>query len=194
MKFLDALMGRTPEAKPNLDALFGLPSAAITLQAAAGLVLGAQAAVCYKPASGRSFADTQAEMEDTLSVDADGVPLSEQSDLYGYQWVIVENPAVEDLVTRVHMINATLEARGFGPQLLCSVFALHPAEADTPKPAGRVYLVYLYKRGTFYPFAPLPGERRDNEAELRLRALLEGELAVEEDLTRWFPVWGLPLE
>ncbi|MGW5640631.1 PspA-associated protein PspAB, partial [Streptomyces sp. NPDC003832] len=53
---------------------------------------------------------------------------------------------------------------------------------------------YLYKRGTFYPFAPLPGEgqRRDNALELRVRAALGDDLRMEEDLGRWFPVWGAP--
>ncbi len=182
--------------KANLDALFALPSAAITLAAAAELTLGAQAAVCYKPASGRSFADVQREMETTLSVDSDGAPLRECSDIYGYRWVIVENAVPEDLVTRAHMVNATLEGAGFGPQLLCSVFSLQPtaeAAGTADAPASRVYLVYLYKRGTFYPFAPLAQERRDNECELRLRGILEGELPVEAELTRWFPLWGLPL-
>jgi hypothetical protein len=54
------------------------------------------------------------------------------------------------------------------------------------------YLVYLYKRGTFYPFIPTAPERRDTERELRLRGMLEGELPVENDLSRWFPIWGVP--
>ncbi|MGW8882632.1 PspA-associated protein PspAB, partial [Streptomyces mirabilis] len=51
-----------------------------------------------------------------------------------------------------------------------------------------------YKRGTFYPFAPLPGgmERRDNQLELQVRAVLGDDLRVEKDLARWFPVWGAP--
>jgi hypothetical protein len=53
--------------------------------------------------------------------------------------------------------------------------------------------VYLYKRGTFYPFAPRPGERRDNELELQVRAAVGGELPVEPDLTRWFALWGVPI-
>ncbi|GAB2930649.1 hypothetical protein GCM10027075_33880 [Streptomyces heilongjiangensis] len=53
---------------------------------------------------------------------------------------------------------------------------------------------YLYKRGTFYPFAPLPGGagRRDNALELRVRAVLAEDLRIEPDLGRWFPVWGAP--
>ncbi|WP_423782934.1 PspA-associated protein PspAB [Ferrimicrobium acidiphilum] len=34
-----------------------------------------------------------------------------------------------------------------------------------------VYWVYLYKRGTFYPFVPVGHERRDNERELSLKAV-----------------------
>jgi hypothetical protein len=52
--------------------------------------------------------------------------------------------------------------------------------------------VYLYKRGTFYPFAPAGGQKRDTELELRLRGMLEGELPVESDLGRWFPIWDAP--
>jgi hypothetical protein len=53
-------------------------------------------------------------------------------------------------------------------------------------------LVYLYKRGTFYPFAPQGGERRDNATELQVRGVLGNDLKIEPDLARWFPVWGAP--
>ena len=66
--------------------------------------------------------------------------------------------------------------------------------------AGRVHrragrplgLVYLYKRGTFYPFAPLAGERRDNALELQIKGVVGDDLRMEPDLGRWFPVWGAP--
>ncbi len=58
----------------------------------------------------------------------------------------------------------------------------------------KLALVYLYKRGSFYPFAPLPGaaERRDTALELQLKAALGDDLRIEPDLGRWFPVWGAP--
>ena len=58
-----------------------------------------------------------------------------------------------------------------------------------------VYLVYLFKRGTFYPFVPAAGggERRDNQKELQLQSALGNEVPLEADLTRWFPIWGAPV-
>jgi hypothetical protein len=52
--------------------------------------------------------------------------------------------------------------------------------------------VYLYKRGTFYPFAPLDNERRDNALELQVRGAVGVDLKIEPDLSRWFAVWGAP--
>ncbi len=49
-------------------------------------------------------------------------------------------------------------------------------------------------RGTFYPFAPMPGggERRNSPLELQVNAMLGNDLRLEKDLSRWFPVWGAP--
>ncbi|MET0227111.1 MAG: hypothetical protein ABW234_00165, partial [Actinomycetes bacterium] len=167
MKFLDALLGRSKPKQPKLDALFGVTGAAITLEAAAGMRPTGQAAVCFKPASGQGFAAAAEELHDLLelAVKEAGSTVSVTDDRYGYRWVVLTDPEMEDLVTSVHLVNSTLEQYGFGPQLLCSVFGF--TEGGSGR---RVYLVYLYKRGTFYPFAPQGGERRDNELELRVKA------------------------
>ena len=59
--------------------------------------------------------------------------------------------------------------------------------------ASTAFLVYLFKRGTFYPFAPEGHEKRDTEQELRLKSLIADDLVVEPDLDRWFPLWDLPV-
>ncbi|HYT25238.1 MAG TPA: hypothetical protein VEP73_01960 [Actinomycetota bacterium] len=188
MKFLDTLLGRSKPKQANLDALFALPGAAITLEAGAGLRPSGQAAVCFKPASSQDFATTSAELTELLSmaVKEAGSTLRVTDDQFGYRWVVIGDPELEDLVTSVHLVNSTLEEHGFGPQLLCSVFGFGSGDQ-------RCHLVYLYKRGTFYPFAPRAGERRDNELELRVRATLGTDLPVEPDLTRWFALWGIPV-
>jgi hypothetical protein len=192
VKFLDALLGRSRPKQPKLDALFGVTGAAITLEAAAGMRPTGQAAVCFKPASGQGFAAASEELHGLLelAVKEAGSTLAITDDRFGYRWVVLTDPEMEDLVTAAHLVNSTLEQHGFGPQLLCSVFAFDAGEGS----GRRFHLVYLYKRGTFYPFAPLDGERRDNELELRVKATLEGDLPIEPELSRWFALWGLPLD
>jgi len=51
--FLDTLLGRTKPVQPNLDALFELPTAAVTLQAAMGLAPTGSGSVCFRAAEGR---------------------------------------------------------------------------------------------------------------------------------------------
>jgi hypothetical protein len=203
VRFLDALLGRSKPKQPKLDALFGVTGAAITVEASAGMRPTGQAAVCFKPASGQGFETASEEVKGLLelAVAEAGSTLSVTDDRYGYRWIVLRDPEMEDLVTSVHLVNSTLEQHGFGPQLLCSLFGFHAGGSgglkDSPPEntsGGRFYLVYLYKRGTFYPFAPLGGERRDNELELRVKATLGGDLPIEAELARWFALWGLPLD
>jgi len=188
MKFLDAILGRTKPKAPKLDALFAMSGAAIGMEAALGMKSAGAAAVCVKPASGMGFAETSNELRDILALavrEADS-RLQVVDDSYGYRWVVITDPDMEDLVTGVHLVNATLEEKGFGPVLLCSVFTFGSGDQVC-------HLVYLYKRGTFYPFAPRAGNNRDNELELRVRGAMAEDLPIEEDLTRWLALWGLPL-
>jgi hypothetical protein len=187
--FLDALLGRTKPVQPNLDALFALPSAAITLEAATSLTPTGTGSVCFRAAEGRAFADLEADVRELLDSTAGGAPPVEVSqDSYGFTWLLVRRPAdqLESLVTDVHAVNSTLADSGFGPQLLCSLVSFRGQRGQ------RVAVIYLYKRGTFYPFAPLTGETRDNALEIQVRNAVEGDLRIEPDLTRWFPVWGAP--
>ena len=188
MGFLDTLLGRTKPVQPNLDQLFALPSAAITLQAATGLVPTGAGSVCFRGAEGRAFRDIESDVRDLLNASAgDAPPVELSTDSYGFTWLLVRRPAdqLDALVTDVHAVNSSLADSGFGPQLLCSLVGF-------AGPAGRLAIVYLYKRGTFYPFAPKGGETRDNALELQVRGAIGDDLKFESDLSRWFPVWGAP--
>jgi hypothetical protein len=183
MGWLDSLLGRSKPVKPNLDALFALPSAAVTLQAATGFVPTGLGSVAFRAAEGGAFATLERDVKALL-----GGRVEESDDGYGYTWLLVRRAPedVSDLVTELHAVNSSLESAGFGPSLLCSMVSF--ADPD----GRRLSIVYLYKRGTFYPFAPLPGQKRDNALELQVRGALEGELPLEDDLSRWFPIWGAP--
>jgi len=182
----DSLLGRSKQAQPNLDALFSLPGAALTLEAAADIRSTGFGAVCFREAEGAPFARVKAEITQLLG----GAELQEVHDTFGYTWLVVRRSPDDTagLVTALHAANSTLESAGFGPSLLCSTVGFR---TRTGQP---VVLVYLYKRGTFYPFAPVDADsqRCDSAMELQVRALVASDLPIETDVTRWFPVWGAP--
>ncbi|MFD8273313.1 PspA-associated protein PspAB [Streptomyces flaveolus] len=190
MGLLDILLGRSKPVTPDLDRLFALPAAAVGLQSAAGFTPTGQGAVCFATVEGAAFEQTHREVRALLDADADRTPVELSHDSYGYSWLVSHRSPdqLPQLVNDLHAVNSSMEVNGFGPQLLCSLAGFRDDDGR------RLALVYLYKRGTFYPFAPLPGDRqqRDNALELRVRAQLAGELPVEDDLGRWFPVWGAP--
>ncbi|MCM2412465.1 MULTISPECIES: hypothetical protein [unclassified Streptomyces] len=192
MGLLDTILGRSKPVRPDLDQLFAVPSAALTLQAATGFVPTGLGSVCFAGVEGGTFARIQQDVRELLDADTGrgGVPVEFSQDSYGYTWLLARQPAEDTaaLVNDLHAVNTLLQDGGFGPQLLCSLIGFRDAR-DRP-----LALVYLYKRGTFYPFAPVPGsgEKRDNPLELEVRAALGDDLRVEKDLARWFPVWGAP--
>ncbi len=189
MGFLDTLLGRTKPVQPNLDRLFALPSAAVTLAASMSFTPAGVGSACFRPMEGRAFSDVEDDVRQLLDSDAEKtMPVEVTADSFGFTWMVIRQPPdqFEALVTDLHAVNSTLADNGFGPSLLCSLVTF-----SDPR-QRRMAIVYLYKRGTFYPFAPLPGQKRDNALELQVKAAIEGELPLETDLGRWFPVWGAP--
>ena len=189
MGLWDVITGRSRPKPANLDVLFSVPSAAITLQTELGLRPTGAGSVCYRAASGVAFQQTQDDVVALLDADPDAPPVGVTRDEFGFTWLLNRHDPddVAGLVTDLHAVNTSLEAQGFGPGLLCSLITF----ADGT--GRRVGLVYLYKQASFYPFAPKPDQRlRDNLLEIQVRDALSGELPVEQDLSRWLAVWGAP--
>jgi hypothetical protein len=192
MGFWDALRGRRTTSAPNLDDLFLVPSAAVTLQTAAGLTPTGQGSVCFRSAAGAAFQQTQDEVVALIEADPDTPEVKVTTDSFGFTWLSIERDPddVAGLCTDLHAVNTSLEAQGFGDGLLCSLVPFQAAGG------ARVGLVYLYKRGTFYPFAPSGqpggGQQRDNLLEIQVRDTLSDEIPVEQELSRWLAVWGAP--
>lgn len=189
MGLRDVLFGRSKLKEASTEPLFAISTACVTLEVQLGLRPGGAAAVVFKPLSAGEFVRAENELQELLDIVAreSESKLRRKSDTFGYEWLIVEDDQVEDLVNTVHLIGGELKSRGFGPQLLAAVFRFEG-------PGHPVYFVYGYKRGTFWPFVPTgDGQERDNAEELELKAKLGGELPFEEDISRWFGLFDLPL-
>ena len=188
MGFLDALLGRKRLKDASLERLFALSTARVTLEVELGLK-PAGGAVCFKPMSAAEFVRAENELQELLDVAAQdtGSRIERRSDDLGFEWLIVHDPDFEDLVTTVHLVSSELKARGFGPQLLAAVFRFDGGKHG-------VYFIYGYKRGAFWPFVPTgKDQERDNAEELELKAKLEKELPIEQDLTRWLALFDAPV-
>jgi hypothetical protein len=185
----DVLLGRKQLKEPASDRLFALSTAQVTLEIELGLKTAGVAAVVFKPLSAGEFVRAENDLNELLDYVAQqsDSKVRRKSDTYGYEWLVVEDPDFEDLVTTVHLIAEELKSRGFGTQLLASVFKFEGGKHP-------VYFIYGYKRGAFWPFVPTgEDQKRDNAEELELKAKLAQELPFEEDITRWFGLFDAPL-
>ncbi|HEU0090182.1 MAG TPA: hypothetical protein VFQ77_21425 [Pseudonocardiaceae bacterium] len=190
--FLDALLGRSKPVKPDLNVLFAVPSAAYPLQAALGLAPSGVGAVCFQAAEGAAAERALTDLHALPGGDA-GTAVSVSRDEYGFTWIACRQTTTDlsTLVTQLHGVNVTLAEAGLGSALLCTSIGFAPAD---PADHRRLALVYLFKRGTVYPFAPRDAPPLRNTAlELQVRAGLADELPIEPDLARWFPTWNAPV-
>ena len=192
MGLRDVLFGRKQLKDAAGERLFAISTARITLETELDLRSTGAAGVCFKALSAGEFVRAENELQQLLDAVAveSGSKLERHTDEFGFEWLVVRDGDFEDLVTTVHLVASELESRGFGPQLLAAVFPFERRGFD----GGRVYWIYGFKRGAFWPFVPKGEDKeRDNAEELELKAKLEGELPVEQDLSRWFAVFDAPV-
>ena len=191
MGLTDVLFGRKKLKDPARERLFAISTARITLETELDLKPKGSAGVCFKSLSAGEFVRAENELQQLLDAVAaeSGSKVERKSDEFGFEWLVVRDSEFEDLVATAHLVASELQSRGFGSQLLAAVFPFEGAFKDK-----RVYWIYGFKRGAFWPFVPTGSDKeRDNAEELELKAKLEKELPIEQDLTRWFGVFDAPV-
>jgi len=188
-------MGRHEVKGPAPDRLFAISTAYIALQAEHQIEPAGKAAIVFQALATSEFEATLHEMEEVVTATGSesATTVSTEDDNYGYRWMVLQNPAgtpsVEDLAVGINAVSSSIETAGHGERLLCAVFAF----LDSRK--QRVYFIYNYKRGYWYPFVPDPAQpqQRVTERELQIKAQMASEIPIEPELERWFPLWGIPI-
>jgi hypothetical protein len=185
----DIFFGRKKLKEPADDRLFALTTAAVTLDVECGVKPAGVGAVVFKPLSAGEFTQVDQDVADLLKsvASGSGSTMDRKTDSFGYEWVIIRDPDLEDQVTAAHAVAQEFSDRGFGAQLLGAAFRF--AAGNQP-----VYWVYGFKSGTFWPFIPTGDKReRDNARELELKAKLDPELPIEPDLSKWLGLFDAPI-
>ena len=193
MGLRDVLTGRHTVKGPAPDKLFAIATAYITLQSEHQIEPTGAAAIVFQALATSDFESTLRETEQVViaTCGESGTKVATEDDSYGYRWMVLRNPpdapSVEDLAVGINAVSSSIEGAGHGERLLCAVFAF----ADARK--QRIYFIYNYKRGYWYPFVPTGANERSTERELQLKAQMGSELPIEPELERWFPMWGIPI-
>ena len=145
-------------------------------------------AIAFKPQSSGEFRSAFDDVDKLVEAVAQssGTQIERKTDEYGYDWIVVRDPDLEDLVGAAHTLASELTAQGFGSQLLAATFKFDggatPSTGSTASSAARSG-----------PSSPLGDKSRDNALELELKAKLEHELPIEPDLTRWLALFDAPI-
>ena len=190
MGLRDILTGRSSVKQPAArERLFALSTAYVTLETSYEIVSAGVAGIVVQALATSDFQSILSDTEEVVKATAGEyhATVETSDDEFGFRWVVVRDPAIEDLVATISAVSGSIEVGGYGERLLCAVFAFKGANG------GPINFIYNYKRGSWYPFVPAPGDKqRSTERELQLKAQIGGELPIEPELERWFPLWGVP--
>ena len=189
MGLLDILRGKRELKQPAADRLFAMSTAYVKLETELGIAAAGKAAIVFQPLATADFETIVSDMEEVVrgTGEETGTTVSSTDDEFGYRWMILGTPT-----WRTSSSGSTPSRRRSRPAATATGCCARCSRCATR--AARIYWIYNYKRGAFYPFVPAGGaQQRDNERELRLKAQIGADLPVEPELERWFPLWGIPI-
>ena len=195
-RFIDSIGGDSPKTNSDSDAIFVLSSAYISLETRVNLIFTGRSGICIKKtAVNISFDELKLSIENFLEA-------SKKTDLklsydvsideyYDLLWLVIDVRSIEDSVACVTVVSETLEQEGDMILLKSAVFEFGKKGSEQQP----YYLIYGYELDKFYPFVPIIGRqkaRNSREERNMIRAVSNDKLPLEEDESRWDPIWQLP--
>jgi len=148
----------------------------------AGLAFSGKAGVCLKaPVVGRA-GPSKLDLTGLLAGAALPARYELASDEYGCTWVVLRGD-LRSVATAATATCRLLNDARYGGDILCIAFEF----ADKGRKA-----YWIYNRdGRFYPFAP-ENKEHDVRFELHMKAVVTGIMPVEDAVSKWYPLWGMP--
>ena len=171
---------------PAPDRLFALSTAHVTLEVELGLRSAGAAAVCFKPLSAGTSRARSATWSSSTWPRATRARRSSTGATSSASSGSSSATHLEDLVTTVHLVSSGSSPAGSG----------RSSSRPVPLPGTRrrrARLPALLQAWDVLPVHPDGQGQRDNARELGLKAKLDGELPIEEDLSRWFGIYDAPI-
>ncbi len=184
MGLFDSLFGRTKIPPGKTDALFALSTASLDIEVKLDSPYGQHAAIVLRAVDNSSYDAINKEINDLLAIGGKDfkAKVHAKDDSMGFHWLMFDGPDLEDAVNGLHMTADLIKQAGFADSLLAAMFRF-----------GDWYLVYSYRRASFYPFVPTGHSTRNNSREFRIRQTLVDALPMEKDPERWYPLWDPPI-
>ena len=195
-RFIDSIGGDSTKDNSDSDAIFVLSSEYIRIETRLNLIYTGRSGICIKKtAVNISFDELKLSIENFLEA-------SKKTDLklsydvsideyYDLLWLVIDVRSIEDSVACVTVVSETLEQEGDMILLKSAVFEFRKKGSEQQP----YYLIYGYELDKFYPFVPIIGRqkaRNSREERNMIRAVSNDKLPLEEDESRWDPIWQLP--
>ena len=194
-RFIDSI-GDSRKTNSDSDAIFTLSSAYVNLETRLDLIYTGRCGICIKKTDADiSFNEIKLSMENLLEATKKtdlklsyDVSIDEYHDLL---WLLIDVRSVEDSVACITVVSEVLEQKRPTILLKSAVFEFGK-KGSKHQP---YYLTYDYELDKFYPFVPIIGRQktRNSREEMNMmRAVSNDKLPLEEDKSRWDPIWHLP--
>src|SRR5690349_14312725 len=102
-----------------------MATAYVKLESELNLRTTGKAAIVFQPVGTADFDRAVGEMEELVRATAadTGTSFEAKADDFGYRWMILTDPDMDDLVVGVNGVSTELQANGYGDRLLAAVFA-----------------------------------------------------------------------
>jgi hypothetical protein len=195
-RFIDSI-GDSRKTNSDSDAIFTLSSAYISLETELNLIYTGRCCICIKKADADvSFNELKLSIKNLLEASKKtDLKLSYDVSIDKYRdllWLVIDVRSIEDSVACVTVVSETLEQERPMILLKSAVFEFGK-KGSIHQP---YLLIYDYELDKFYPFVPIIGRQkaRNSREEMNMmRAVSNDKLPLEEDESRWDPIWHLPL-